>query len=262
MFDSAESTVPKKILNIHNKKNFIHSEPIVLDQIRKCFSEKLPDISLSLSDNSILDLAIWITNSPCIGCRDVITEYLKYLQLKLSLVNLRLILCFSSLFCDRQGEPEKTLDAIKDWVLNLVEMKISVILSSIIVSKIVPKPKEIFVKKIQKREERDLHSLTYMRKLKLKILSTKTTTRFNVFSNNEILSKDNTFTGIPENGLVYFSLTLSDKHHLSKLTPTMGLFVRLFTCLFVLGYPRARRTKKIPNLRLPLTRCICYFVTI
>ena len=239
LFDSTESTVPRKSVNINKKKAFIHSEQIVLNQMEECLSGKIPDNSLILSDNSILDLAIWITNSPCVGCREIITAKLKYLQLELNPVNLRLILFFSNLFCDRKGEPEETLDSLKDWFLSLVEMRISLIVGPIIVSKIVPEPKEIpLVKnhKIPLRKKKDIHSLTYMRKLKRKILSTKSNTLFNLIYNHKAFSNelidDNIFARIPADELIHFSLTLPNNHHLSKLTPNsvMGLFVYLFVC--------------------------------
>ena len=265
LFDSTESTVPKEIC-INNKKDFIHTEPIVLDQMKKKLSGKMPDIFSSLSDNSILDLAIWITNSPCIGCRDIIIMNLKYLQLIFSSVNLRLVLFFSSLYCDSKRKSEITLESLKDWVLKLVEMRISVILGPIIVSKIVPKPKKIpFPKrhKIQERKKRDVCSLTYMKKLKCKIQSTQTTTRFNIFSIPKTFSKINTYTGIPENGLLYFSLTLSDKHHLSKLIPIMGSFVWLFGCLFgCFRLSQGKRTTEGPKQKITFDRLSGVFVDV
>ena len=259
LFDSTESTVPRKTINIDNKKDIIHSERIVLGQMEECLAGKMPDIFLNFSDSSILDLAIWITNSPCIDCRDIITAKLKYLQQELNPMNLRLILFFSNLFCDRKGKPEETLDSLKDWLLSLIEMKVSVILGPIIVSGIVPKPKEIpLVKtyKIQIRKKKDIHSLTYMRKIKRKILSTKSSTVLNLVLNHEALSDelidDNIFAGIPVNGLVFFSLTQPDKHHLSKLTPIMGLFVCLFICFFVCFRlsQGMKELQRIPNKRI------------
>ena len=237
LYDSIERTIPKKTLNIDNKKDFIHSEQIVLEQMEECLSGKMLENFPSLSENSVLDLAIWITNSPCVDCRGLITAKLKFLQLEFYPVNLRLLLFFSNLYCDRKGKPKETLESIKDWLLSLVKMGISVIFGPITVSKIVPKAKDIPLVKIHKipmRKRKDIHSLTYMRTLKRRILSTKSTTVFNLIYNHNSLSNelidDNIFGIIHE--LIYFSLTLPDKHHLSKLTPIMGLFVYLFVCLF------------------------------
>ena len=143
-------------------------------------------------------------------------------------------------------------------------MRISVILGPIIVSKIVPKPKKIpFPKrhKIQERKKRDVCSLTYMKKLKCKIQSTQTTTRFNIFSIPKTFSKINTYTGIPENGLLYFSLTLSDKHHLSKLIPIMGSFVWLFGCLFgCFRLSQGKRTTEGPKQKITFAS-LCQLTT-
>ena len=237
--ESYESIVPIK--SNDSVKKIHHAESIALGEIEKTLPLKIPEILHKLSENSILDLAIWITNSPCSECRDLITNELKYLQLVFYSVNLRLILFFSSLYLDGQKNIEIPIDHIKDWLLSLVEMRISVIIGPIIVSKFVSKPEEIRATKIQKieiRKKRDIHSLTYIRKLKRKILSSPSNTLFNVSqSHHRALSNDlvdeNILGEITKSSLLYFSLTLPDKHRLSNLTPIMGLFCIELICLLV-----------------------------
>ena len=240
--DCSKSIVPIK--SNDSAKTILHAESIALSEIERILPPKIPEIVHKLSETSILDLAIWITNSPCSDCREIITNTLKYLQSTLHCVNLRLILFFSSLYLDGQKDIEIPIDRIKDWLLSLVEMQISVIIGPIIVSKSVLKPEEIRDSKIQKvaiRKGRDIHSLSYIRKLKRKILSTPSTILFNVSYSHRGLSSDvvdeNILAEITESSLLYFSLTLPDKHQLANLTPIMGLFcmelVCLLVCLFV-----------------------------
>ena len=236
--DCNESIVPIK--SDDSSKRILHAESIALGEIEKVLPAKTPEILHKMSESSILDLAIWITNSPCHDCRELISDKLRYLQLTLQDVDLRLILFFSSLYLDGQKNIEISIDRIKDWLLSLLEMKISVIIGPIIVSKAVRKPSEIRESKIHKieiRRTRDIHSLAHIRKLKRKILSSQSTILFNVTHSHRALSddpiEDNILGEISEKSMLYLSLTPPNKHKLAKLTPVVGMFTTELTCLLV-----------------------------
>ena len=245
--DCNESIVPIK--SNDSVKKIHHAESIALSQIGRILPAKIPEILLNSNESSILDLAIWITNSPCNDCKELITNKLRYLQSALRDVSLRLLLFFSSLYLGGQSSSDIPIDQMRDWLLSLVEMKISVIVGPIIVSKAVLKPSEIRdskTHKIEIRKKRDIHSLSYIRKLKRKILSSQSTLLLNVFHNHKALSSEvideNILGDITGRSLLYFSLTLPARHQLGKLNPIIGLFcmelVCLLVCLFIGDLPR------------------------
>ena len=236
--------------SIYAKKRrdkILHAEFLALRNNGE-ISEKLTEICENKTENSIFDLAFWITNSPCSDCRKLISERMEEIQFLFPEMQLRLLLFFSSLYCDEvfavdtpeEEKFDKALDQLRDWIVSLISVKISVIIGPIIVSKMVPEPKEVKetkINRIPERKRRDLHFLVLFRKLKRKILPYISARKFSFTSSQTAFTDgpldQNILDGISANNLFYFSIFPSENPQLSEISPVFGLFLYSVTYFFV-----------------------------
>ena len=202
-----------------------------LRNVEEEVAQKLASYS---QNNSVLDVCFWITNSPCHECQAMILEKMKSIQSQSPKSYLRLILFFSNLYCkypygyskNSSNEPE-TLERLKNWFLNLAKENISVLVGSLIVSKVVPEPKPN-KKPLTKRKNRDLKSLGYVRKILHKIRPHLSKMKF-TSNHSKVFSHDPTdkkiLDEISPNNCPFISIYPVEFPILSKLTPSIGLYL-------------------------------------
>ena len=243
--DCNTSITPKKYTN----KEIVHSEVLALRNVEEDTAQKLAFYS---QNNSVLDVCFWITNSPCHECQAMILEKMKMIQSQSPKSFLRLILFFSNLYrknpdgCSKNSNEQKTdeaLERLKDWFLNLAKENISILVGSLVVSRVVPKPETHKIPLLTKRKKRDLHSLVYFRKMLRKIKPRLSEIKFtcdyggDVFSNIPV--DENILDEISPNSCPYISIYPVEFPLLSMLTPLIGLwFLILDFCLLILFFFR------------------------
>ena len=109
-----------------------HAEVVAYDSIQEEFVKFVQIHSFS---SSYLDFIIALNNSPCSSCRKRIIEWTNCL---LKFIPLRLVLLFSNLYGSEGETEDRTVSLFIEWILKLVEAKVVVVISPIIVHKMVP----------------------------------------------------------------------------------------------------------------------------
>ena len=217
-----------------DSKQIVHAEYTALRDFE--LSEGFNRISEIPAKNSILDLAFWITNSPCIECRNLIMENMKQIHSLNPEMNLRILLFFSSLYCNGLSA-DTALSQLADWIIELITQRISVIIGPIIVTKMVPEPpvKQTKINRIQERRKRDIHSLVSFWKLRRIIRSSLSGKHFVLKSSHYRFEQGplNIFQNIAAKNPFYLSLSSPDNPQLSSLNPVIGLFICLIVYCFV-----------------------------
>ena len=233
--DCNTSITPKKSPN----KEIVHSEVQALRNVEEEVAQKLAFYS---QNNSVLDFCCWITNSPCHECQAMILEKMKLAQSQSPKSFLRLILFFSNLYrgskdgCSKNSsEQEKTdeaLESLKDWFLNLAKENISILVGSLVVSRVVPEPETVKVSKVSRltvRKKKDLHSLVYFRKMLRKLRPHLSEINFTCDYNGDVFSNipvdENILDEISPNNCPYISIYPVEFPLLSMLTPLIGLLL-------------------------------------
>ena len=222
----------------HNSNEIKHAESIALRNFEEIFYN-FTKIAENNTENSIFDLAFWITNSPCHKCKELIYEEMRKIHYLHPEMNLRVLLFFSSLYCNKLSF-ETALDQLGEWIVDLIGVKISVIIGPIIVSNIVPKPqnvKESKGERIPERRRRDLYSFELFQELKRIIQPFLNAKKYSLKSSQPLFDQnpidEKILEEIPPNTLFYFSIFPTDNPRLSELNPVVGLFLCLLIYLFV-----------------------------
>ncbi|KAI6658995.1 hypothetical protein LOD99_14671 [Oopsacas minuta] len=113
-----------------------HAELTALTYVVEELDTKLRFIPL---DNSaVLDVIMRINNSPCARCQDPLIELLLEIKNMIPRVHFRLIMFFSNLY----NKSDKGIEQFCDWIMELVENKIVVIVCPLVVYKMVEKPED------------------------------------------------------------------------------------------------------------------------
>ena len=113
-----------------------HAEIVVLEEI----VDDLKSQKLKIKDDSVvLDVIIRINNSPCSDCQEILFDLLMEIKEMASNSHFRLIIFFSNLY-DKTNEG---IEEFTEWILELVEKDVIVILCPLFVYTMVPMPYKI-----------------------------------------------------------------------------------------------------------------------
>ena len=158
-----------------------HAEVTALNYI----VDELGSKPLAIGDGpSVLEVIIRLNNSPCFKCQDILLDQLLEIKGMAPRVHFRLVLFFSNLY----HKTDKGIEKFSQWVLNLVENGIIVILCPLVVYKMVPKPDEISDSDVHEMVELGRGCIEDFRELLSEIESYKGL--FSVLTSHEFFRKD------------------------------------------------------------------------
>ena len=109
-----------------------HAEIVALEYI----VNDLESQKLKIKDDSVIDVIIRINNSPCPDCQEILFDLLVEIKKMATNSHFRLIIFFSNLYLDGVEE-------LAEWILELIEEDVVVILCPLFVCKMVRMPKNI-----------------------------------------------------------------------------------------------------------------------
>ena len=112
-----------------------HAEVVALEHIVTDLESK----EIIQDDSVVLDVIIRINNSPCFDCQKILFDFLMEIMENAPNSHFRLIIFFSNLY-DKTNEG---VEEFTEWILELVEEDVIVILCPLFVCRMVPIPKNI-----------------------------------------------------------------------------------------------------------------------
>ena len=159
-----------------------HAEVTALNYI----VDKLGSKPIIIGDGpSVLEVIIRLNNSPCFECQDVLLDHLLVIKGMAPRIHFRLVLLFSNLY----HKSDKGIEKFSQWVLDLVDKGVIVILCPLVVYKMVPKPDEISGSDVHEIVKLGRDCIENFRELLSEIESYKGL--FSVWTSHEFFRKDN-----------------------------------------------------------------------